>query len=510
METTLTQLNTTQRLLKALSKETRLLKALILLSFFFNGVIIPAQAPSKFFTRFGGNGHDVGYGVKQTLDGQYIVTGSTSSFGQGNTDVYLAKVDSMGWVRWEKAYGGFNNDIGRQVVQLADSGYVIAGYTNSQGNGGYDVYLVRTDKNGTLIWQKTFGGMDWDFAYDLRQTADNGYLICGSTMSSGRGGNDGYIIKTDANGVLQWSKTYGGSGDDEFRSMVLTYNNLYAFAGTTKSYGDVNGDCWLFKTDLNGDSVLHAKYGSNKMQFINDIAENPNNHNFILCGGNDYDGTDSTYSYILVLNENGSFNSDNQFSYHHMQYEQFVSVAYLESINFCYLRKQYNVSQNAKLEPMIMINTPLYDIPGGVTTYGSFDDDELFDVYRTRDKGFVAVGYTYGFGASLTDVFLVKIDSNYSTIGNAPNIDGIDEVKAATSSLIVYPTLTKDIVNVISNNTTGHPEKVNIHDMFGRQIYACNYTENLKLDFSKLTEGIYFVSVTIENAEKVFKIIKTN
>ena len=148
---------------------------------------ICAQAPSKFYQRFGGNGYDVGYDVKQTLDSGYIITGSTSSFGAGNTDMYLAKLDKMGQVKFQKTFGNYNNETSKSVVQLIDSSYVMLGYTNSTGFGGYDMYLVKADKAGTFLWQKNYGGVDWDFGNSLQQTSDGGFIIAGTTYSFGRG-----------------------------------------------------------------------------------------------------------------------------------------------------------------------------------------------------------------------------------------------------------------------------------------------------------------------------------
>jgi hypothetical protein len=465
---------------------------------------LKAQAPKKFYTRFGGNGYDVGYGVKQTLDGQYIVTGSTSSFGQGNTDVYLVKVDSMGWVLWEKAFGGFNNDIGKQVIQLADSGYVVTGYTNSFGNGGYDVYLLRTDKNGVLLWQKTFGGMDWDFAYDLKQTTDNGYLICGSTASFGYGKNDGYIIKTDANGILQWSKTYGGTEDDEFKSIALTYNNLYAFGGTTSSYGDVNGDCWLFKTDLMGDSVLHVKYGTPNKQFINKIIE-VSNHDFMLCGGNDVGGNDSTWSYFLCMFETGVFKYESSFSKHTLKDQQFQTLLNSKNIEFIYVEKEYNSPVGFKLEPSICIFAgQFYQY---CNTYGSLDDEILYDIAKTKDKGFVTIGYTTGFNANLSDVFFVKMDS---TILGSSSIVGLNEVVQKPNRTLVFPTITSSFVNVQLNNELKNPD-LKIYNNIGDIIYQAEMkNQNQKIDLTSFSNGFYYISISENSSIKTFKIIKTD
>lgn len=487
------------------------MKKIIAALLFLLSFVLSAQAPKKFYTRFGGYGHDVGYGVVQTLNGQYAVTGSTSSFGNGNTDVYLALVDSMGWVRWEKSYGGFNNDIGRSIIQLKDSGFVIAGYTNSFGSGGYDMFAVRTDKNGNLIWQKTFGGLDWDFAYCVKESnGGDSLIICGNTYSYGYGKSDGYIVKTDINGNFQWQKTYGGAEDDEFKSFTLTYNNQYAFAGTTKSMGDTKGDCWLMKTNLGGDSLIGVKYGDNRIQFLNGIEQDPNNNRFILTGATDFDGRDSTHAYILIMDENFNYMFNNQFSYHNMTDAQFYCSAYLKNDTYAYMRKQFNSSLGRKLEPMIMINAPIWDIPGGVTTYGSSEEDDLFQLKKTRDKGFVCIGYTKGFSANLTDVFLVKIDSNYNSIAGGPSLVSVQESNPITQEINVFPTITKDYVYVSAVNVNDNIQ-VEIINYLGQlqDIYPLD-SSHQKLDISHLNEGVYFIRLNFGPTSKTFKIIKSN
>lgn len=470
-----------------------------------------AQAPRKFYTRFGGYGHDIGYGVIQTLNGQYAVTGSTSSFGNGNTDVYLALVDSMGWVRWEKSYGGFNNDIGKSIIQLKDSGFVIAGYTNSFGSGGYDMFVVRTDKTGSLVWQKTFGGMDWDFGNCVKEVNNGDSLvICGSTYSYGYGKSDGYIVKTDINGNFQWQKTYGGAEDDQFRSLISTYNNLYAFVGYTKSMGDLKGDCWIVKTQLNGDSIFSLKYGNGNIQFLNDVAEEPSNNNLVTCGATDIDGRDSTYAYIMVVDQNGVYQYANQYSYHNMLDAQFNSVASLKPNLLVYLRKQFNSTGGRKLEPMITINNPIWEILGGLTTYGSTEDDDLYDVFKTRDKGFVCIGYTKGFSSNLTDVYLIKIDSNYNAIAAAPSAVGINEVQANDNLISVYPTLTNDAFEVIIPSITSG-SKITITNAVGQILEETRIKqENALFHLGNYKSGVYFITILHNNKIVNFKVIKND
>ncbi len=139
--------------------------------------------------------------VSNVSDGGYIATGITASSG----DVFLAKVDTSGSILWEKTFGSPGGDIGHSVQETSDHGFIIAG-AGSGGtyNGGFDVYLIKTDKDGNLQWQKYYGGLGEDSGLSIQQTSDGGYIIVGSTTSKGAGGYDIYLIKTDANGNVQW------------------------------------------------------------------------------------------------------------------------------------------------------------------------------------------------------------------------------------------------------------------------------------------------------------------
>jgi hypothetical protein len=195
----------------------------------------------------GGSERDYGHSVQQTSDGGYIISGSTQSYGSGSTDVYLIKTDPNGNKKWQETFGGSYGDSGRSVQQTSDGGYIIAGSTASYGAGGTDVYLVKTEPNGNLQWQKTFGGTGSDSGQSVQQTSDGGYIIAGYTESYGAGGNDVYLIKTNPNGNIQWEMTFGGSYSDSGRSVQQTSDGGYIIAGDTKSYGAGGTDVYLIK-----------------------------------------------------------------------------------------------------------------------------------------------------------------------------------------------------------------------------------------------------------------------
>ncbi len=159
---------------------------------------------------FGGSEVDnYGCSVQQTSDEGYIITGVTISDDTGE-DVYLIKTNSSGNKQWSKTFGGDDDDWGYSVQQTVDGGYIITGYTGSYGAGDMDVWLIKTNASGNIQWNKTFGGDDDDVGLAVKQTSDGGYIITGETFSYGAGDGDVWLIKTDENGntILPTTKSF--------------------------------------------------------------------------------------------------------------------------------------------------------------------------------------------------------------------------------------------------------------------------------------------------------------
>jgi hypothetical protein len=205
-----------------------------------------------FAKTYGGTGYDHAFSVQQTSDGGYIVAGVTYSFGAGNEDIILIKTDANGNIIWAKTYGGTDNDRVYSVQQTSDGGYILAGGKYSFGGSWVDIFLIKTDASGNVQWAKTYGGTSWYEAYSVQQTSDGGYIVTGYTLSFGAGNLDIFLIKTDANGNIIWAKTYGGTDDDHASSVQQTSDGGYIVTGITYSFGAGSADIFLIKTDANG------------------------------------------------------------------------------------------------------------------------------------------------------------------------------------------------------------------------------------------------------------------
>jgi len=203
---------------------------------------------------YGGTGPCRAYDVQQTSDGGYIVTGYTQSpvtYG----DFYLLKLNASGDSLWTRTYGGNGSEEGHSVKQTIDGGFIITGESfASFGPASNNIYLIKTDNSGNAVWSWVYGGVENDRAFDVEQMPDKGFVIAGGTESYGAGDYDACLLRTDSNGILLWTKTYGGSGWDDARSVKLLSDSGFIVAGIYGS--NVSGDAqvYLIKTDAEGNS----------------------------------------------------------------------------------------------------------------------------------------------------------------------------------------------------------------------------------------------------------------
>ncbi len=200
---------------------------------------------------YGGSKLDEGFSVKQTVDGGFIIAGSTESYGQGYKDVYLLKTDSNGELLWSKTYGGNRIEFANHIEITSDGGCILTGPTSGFGIGSIydtDLFLMKTDSTGNMIWAYTYGEQEYEEGLSVKQTIDNGYIATGYTNSFGPGLESVYLVKTDSLGSIIWSRTYGGSST-EYGNDVIETQNGYAITGSTRNFSQGLMDVFLLRVD---------------------------------------------------------------------------------------------------------------------------------------------------------------------------------------------------------------------------------------------------------------------
>ncbi|MFX0206471.1 MAG: hypothetical protein ACFFDT_10840 [Candidatus Hodarchaeota archaeon] len=242
-----------------------------------NGVMIWNQT-------YGGREEQIGSALIQTADGGFALAGFIDSFRTGEKDMWLVKTDANGVMIWDQTYGGTEWDACSALIQTVDGGFALTGITRSFGAGKSDMWLVKTDANGRMIWNQTYGGPEREEASTLIQTTDRGFALAGFTESFGAGERDMWLVKTDANGRMIWNQTYGGPKGEEASALIQTADGGFALAGSTDSFGAGKSDMWLVKTDANGRMIWNQTYGGPENDWINTLLQ-PTDDKFILAGG---------------------------------------------------------------------------------------------------------------------------------------------------------------------------------------------------------------------------------
>jgi hypothetical protein len=202
-----------------------------------------SNGSEEWNTTCGISGYDNGYSVDQTYDGGYIITGETSIPG----DILLIKLDTNGIEQWKKTFGEAGFEEGNAVQQISDGGYVIVGSTNSYNATFYDIWLIKTDAAGNEEWNKTLDAGNLERGYSIKQTKDGGYIIVGITEEYPYFLEDTWLLKTDNKGNKEWDMIFGGTDEDEGRSVHQTKDGGYIITGWTGPNSGLNYDVWLIK-----------------------------------------------------------------------------------------------------------------------------------------------------------------------------------------------------------------------------------------------------------------------
>ena len=365
---------------------------------------------TKFVKTFGGSNFDEGRSIQQTTDGGFIIAGTTSSFGNGSSDIWLIKTDAEGNEEWNQTFGGSSSEEGHSVQQTTDGGFIITGTTRSYGNGNADVWLIKTDSEGREEWNRTFGGSDWDGGFFVQQTSDGGFIISGMTLSFGNGGSDVWLVKTDREGKEEWNRTFGESGSDNVSSAQQTVDGGYMITGSSGL------DVWLIKTDSAGKQEWQRVIRKKSFMLEGDSFQITSDGGVILTGyTRARTGIDGSVDVWLVKTDREGKEEWNR-TFGGSGWDDARSVQPTTDGGYVIVGTTRRSFGNGDFDDVYLIKTDSQGYEQWSRTFGGSGWDVGWSGLQTNDGGFILVGHTQTSENDDTDVWLIKTDSQGNTI----------------------------------------------------------------------------------------------
>lgn len=470
---------------------TKLYTALFLLF-----TLVAGAQNSAFKRTYGGNGYTVGNSLAQTPDGGYICVGASTAYNlQGTNDVFIFKIDSTGAVQWTKNYGGPNIDIANHIIKTPDNRYLVCGYTNSKGNGGYDVYLIKINSLGDTLWTKTYGGSDWDFGNEVYVAPSGSIYIAAQTYGFGNGTPNGLLIKADVNGNELFKAPFGGTGEEGFNAIAGGFNNTIALAGYTTSYGAGNKDAYFILTDTLGNKVDSLVYGGAREDMINDIS--PATGNGLVAGGYTHSYNADSLRDIYEIRIDSLF--DHQW---HTNYGGAAANVVIQSQNtFEYGIGGYSTNNGGPVNTAFLWvgTTPPGDYLPYFCPFILFNSkSEVINDMVKVANGWCAIGTSENSGPGLSSAIVMKSNFNLSACNSGIVLD-VEEDEVINVHAVLMPNPTTGAVRMQFNNPAKQAN-LTVYNALGQVVFTQGFTNTtlVNADLSALENGLYFVSLVTD------------
>ena len=456
-------------------KKTVLLNLILLISLIC--VVTASNAQMRTFEKtFGGSNADYGHSLATTSDGGFILTGLTLSFGDTLGDTYLIKTDSEGTQQWFKIISGPELEGGNSVVQTSDGGFLLINHTESFGAGDCDSWTIKTDALGNIQWSQTFGGTGDDVGEDGIQTSDGNYAVTGIVRTVYWGGN-AFIIKYNSNGDILWTKIYD-QFPDEIGMRIVEDNDggfVVACAATTSNIG--TEDILVFKVNSSGEMIWSKKIGGTGNEEAYGLLKTTDG-NFIVAGFSTSFGSGDEDAYIVKLNSSGSQIWSR--NYGGLSNDRAESVTATQDGGLMVTGYTGSFGDSSAV---LLFKT---DANGNLIWLKTFGNDNYIKagawIVSCSDGGYAIAGSKQRIGTNDADLYLLKTDHN----GNIST--GIVEPEASLSGLIIYPDPAVSYINLSFDNHLVNPE-IEIFDSEGKIVLRVK--NQTKINVEDLPAGLY-------------------
>jgi len=457
---------------------------------------------NKFIKTFGGTDTDIAEYVQQTNDGGYIVAGATLSFGVGDYDFWIIKTNENGIEEWNRTFGGINSDIANSIQETTDGGFIIVGETRSFGNGYSDYWMIKTDANGIEEWNRTFGGANEDIAKSVQETNDGGYIIAGHSYSYGLGFCDIWIVKTDVNGIEEWNRTYGTDLWDFTNSIVQTNDGGYIIGAYTAL--EDHSYPLLIKIESNG-NIEWSKIIGNYGYGIVTTIQQTNDGGYIYSGYSVRADAGESDCFITKTDDLG--NVMWRFAFANNVENISAYIQQTTDNGYIFVKSSYE-EYHEQVDSWLI----KYNEEGVIEWEKNFflDGWDVFKcVKQTQDQGYIISGHTTSLGVGHYDVWLIKTDEN----GNTTNINNENIIQSSNKLSQNYPNPFNPTTTIQFSIAKDQYIKLSVYDIHGNEIDMIIEggisagQHSIEFDGSKLTSGQYFYKIESDEFSEIKKMI---
>jgi len=410
-----------------------------------------SEAQIVFSKEYGGVYNEDGRWMEQMPDSGFIMVGRSDTYSNGQSDAWVVRTDAYGNIMWTKSYGGADFDFGNMIRITSDGGFIIAGFTNTYGAGGNDGWLIKTDVLGNIQWQKTFGNSDLQEFEAVIQTSDGGYAALGINYGAGTAYYDFYLVKVDSLGNTEFTKNIGGGGFEIGNSIQQTPDGGFILAGQSYSYAGEDGDFYMVKTDDLGNVQWFKNYANPGIQECHHVQNVPGG-GFILVGDADQlpNGLGDTDIWLIKTDDTGNILWDRAIGGSKKDGGKTVENTIDGGFIIAGITRSFGL-----INPNYYLVKTDYDgmIEWQNSSYGTSHHDHAYRGIETSDGGFAEVGYFRN--SSNT--------SNYALVKLAPT-GGVTKDVAIDDFSVPGATICRSLNVPVSLNITnyGNTNEVNL------------------------------------------------
>jgi hypothetical protein len=346
-----------------------------------------------------GKKNERAFSIQETYDGGLVVAGYTDSYGAGVSDFWILKLKPRGKIEWQRTYGGRFNDWGFAIQQTIDMGYIVVGATYSFGAGESDIWVLKLDSEGEIEWQKTYGKQGYERAFGVQQTLDGGYIVLGDTNSFGSKSYDLWLLKLDAQGEIEWQCRYGGNKDEYASNSVLqTYDGGYIIGGVTESFRYKSWsawDPWILKLNSWGQIEWQHVYGGGG---VSSIQQTLDGGYIVGCASYDF--------LFLKLNSAGGVEWSKEFGGSEDEWLRSVK----QTVDGGYILTGETKSFGSGAIDILTLKLDPKGGIIWQRVHGGSEDDIAHCIYQTTDGRYILTGITDSFGLGADDLLVLKLN----------------------------------------------------------------------------------------------------